>query len=159
MLEVAARHRDASGHPDWRLVEADARALPLPDDSADLVVAGWVFGHFRGWMPDGWAREVDLALSEMRRVAKPGAPLVVVETLGTNHETPRRHEALEEYFAHLEQVHGMTRVVLRTDYRFADLASAMALLGRFFGDDMVEAVRARGSAEVPECTGLWSTRL
>lgn len=155
MLEVARIHRDRSGHPDWQLLEADARRLPLPPASADLVVAGWVFGHFRSWMPEGWRAEVDAALAEMRRVARPGAPIVVIETLGTDHETPRTHPALDAYFDHLERAHGLARHVIRTDYRFADNAEAAAILGAFFGDAMADAVRTRGGATVPECTGVW----
>lgn len=155
MLEVARAHRERSAHPDWQLVEGDARALPVPSASADLVVAGWVFGHFRAWLPEGWRDAVDAAVAEMRRVARPGAPIVIIETLGTNHETPRTHEALDVYFEHLEGRHGFARQVIRTDYRFESVASAAATLGAFFGDAMAEAVRARGDVVVPECTGVW----
>ena len=154
MLAIAAAHRDRSGHADWQLFEADARALPLGDRIADAVVAGWVFGHFQAWMPDGWRDEVDRALAEMRRVARPGAPIVVIETLGTNHTTPRAHPGLDAYFAHLE-AQGFAREVLRTDYHFADDASARRLVGRFFGDAMAAAIPG---ADVPECTGLWLAR-
>lgn len=151
MLEIAKAHRDAAGHPDWQLFEGDARALPLGEGIADAVVAGWVFGHFQAWMPDGWRDEVDRALAEMRRVARPGAPIVVIETLGTNHTTPRSHPGLDPYFAHLE-AHGFVREVLRTDYRFADHATARRLVGRFFGEAMAAAIPG---ADVPECTGVW----
>ncbi len=158
MLEIARGHAHRSGHPDWTLVEADARQLPLPDQSADLVVAGWVFGHFRSWMPDTWKADVDQAIAEMRRVAKPTAAIVIIETLGTMQETPRVNEALDEYYAHLETTYGMTRHVLRTDYRFADVPTAVRLMGLFFGDSMVRQINARGVPEVPECTGMWSLR-
>lgn len=155
MLEVAAGHRERAGHPDWQLLEGDARKLPVADGVADLVVAGWVFGHFRTWMPETWQAEVDLAVAEMRRVAKPGAKIVVVETLGTNCETPRTHPQLDQYFAHLEGRHGLVRHLVRTDYRFADVDSAVRLLGQFFGEDMAAAVKTTNEAHVPECTGIW----
>jgi len=155
MIEIAKSHRAQWPHVDWEIVAGDARRLPVPDATADLVVAGWVFGHFRSWMPDTWRAEVDTAIGEMRRVAKPGAKIVVVETLGTNHETPRSHPGLEEYFAHLEQNHGLTRHLVRTDYRFADVEGAARLLGQFFGEAMAEAVKNTNEANVPECTGIW----
>ena len=73
-------------------------------------------------------------------------------------ETPRVNEALDEYYAHLESTYGMTRHVLRTDYRFADVPTAVRLMGLFFGDSMVRQINARGVPEVPECTGMWSLR-
>jgi ubiquinone/menaquinone biosynthesis C-methylase UbiE len=133
---------------------ADARELPLRDESVDAAVAGWVFGHFRLWMPDGWQQEVDAALTEMDRIVVPGGPLVVIETLGTGHEQPRTNEALDAYFAHLE-ARGFARSWLRTDYVFETAADAASVLGGFFGDAMAAQVTERGSPRVPECTGVW----
>ncbi len=131
---------------------ADARELPLPDGSVDVAIAGWVFGHFRYWMPDGWQDEVNEALAEMKRVAR--GPLIVVETLGTGHEQPRKSEQLDEYFAHLESC-GFERTWVRTDYEFESVEDAAQRLGAFFGDAMAAQVVERGSARVPECTGIW----
>lgn len=133
---------------------ADARRLPLPDGSYDVAMAGWVFGHFRHWMPVGWQGEVAAALAEMRRVLRPGGVLVVVETLGTGHTVPRRHEALDEYFAFLE-AEGLVRSWIRTDYAFSDLETAARVTGKFFGAAFAERVRAEGWTRVPECTGIF----
>lgn len=100
---------------------------------------------------------MDAAVDEMLRVVRPGGPAVIVETLGTGHETPRRHEALDEYFAHLE-ARGFTRRWVRTDYAFATADEAAEVLGGFFGEAMAERVRARSWRRVPERTGLWTTR-
>lgn len=152
MLEVAKR---MLGDVSFETHLADARALPLADQSVDAAIAGWVFAHFRHWMPDGWRAEVNAALAEMTRVTRPGGLLLVIETLGTGHETPRTHAALDEYFAHLE-AQGFERQWVRTDYVFADVEQAARVCGAFFGETMAAEIRARGSERVPECTGVWS---
>ncbi len=156
MLEVARRRLEAQGDVEFEIHHADARALPLADASCDAAIAGWVFGHFRHWMPEGWALEVDAAIAEMRRVVRPGGAIVVVETLGTGHATPRTHEALDGYFEHLERAHGFTRSWIRTDYQFADVETAARVCGSFFGEPLVAKIRAEDWARVPECTAIFS---
>ncbi len=158
MLAVAEARLAAEGITNTTLHEADARELPLETDAMDAAVAGWVFGHFRHWMPEGWEDEVDRAIAEMARVVRPGGPILVIETLGTGHETPRTHEALDEYFARLEQHHGFTRSWIRTDYRFDDADTAADVLGGFFGQAMADRIREERWARVPECTAIFERR-
>lgn len=159
MLEVARAKLEAAGLLHKASFEvADARSLALGDESVDVAAAGWVFGHFRHWMPDGWRQEVDAALTQMERVVVPGGHVVILETLGTGHETPRTHEGLDEYFSHLESRHGFERSWFRTDYVFADVDQAARVLGEFFGEALVAKIRAESWSRVPECTGLWIKR-
>lgn len=152
MLEVARKHL-AAMPGQWEAHVADARELPIADGVADLVTAGWVFGHFREWMPEGWKAEVGRALDEMQRVAKPGAPIVVIETLGTGSTQPKPpNEGLAEYYRWLEQERGFVRRELRTDYQFASVQEAARVTGFFFGEEFGRSVT---SARVPECTGAW----
>lgn len=81
MLAVA-RRKLAERRVVAELHEADAREMPLAEASFDVAIAGWVFGHFRHWMPEGWRTEVQRAVGEMSRVVRPGGHLVVIETLG-----------------------------------------------------------------------------
>jgi len=134
---------------------ADARALPLPTACADVAIAAWVFGHFRSWMPATWRDDVGAALGEMRRVLKPGGASIVIETLGTGHETPRSHPALDEYFAFLESEHGFSRTWIRTDYVFDDVETAARVAGSFFGDAMRTRIQAERSPRLPECTAIF----
>ncbi|MCB9536898.1 MAG: class I SAM-dependent methyltransferase [Myxococcales bacterium] len=130
---------------------ADNARLPLPDGCADVAIEGWSFGH---WADDG----ADAMVAEMLRVLRPGGRAVIIETLGTGVEAPSvalngGSPRLAAFYAQLEQRHGFTRQVVRTDYRFADHAEAVELAGFFFGDGMVERVR---DAALPECTGVWT---
>jgi ubiquinone/menaquinone biosynthesis C-methylase UbiE len=154
MLEVARRRLHAMGAKHAAHV-ADARAMPLADASADLAIAGWVFGHFRLWMPDGWRDEVAGAIAEMTRVVVPGGRLVVIETLGTGHVEPRRNEALDEYFGLLESRWGFVRSWIRTDYAFSSADEAARVCGSFFGEAMAAKIRSEGWATVPECTAVF----
>lgn len=156
MLEIARRHLAADGLSHKTSIHVgDATALPLADDSVDAALAGWVFGHFRHWMPDGWRRAVDDALEEMRRVVAGGGAMAIIETLGTGYETPREDSGLEPYFEHLEAEHGFRRSWHRTDYVFGDPATAARAMGAFFGEEMAATVQDRRWSRVPECTALF----
>lgn len=160
MLEVArARLGAVPQAAAWELLEADARALPLGSGWADLAVAGWVFGHFREWMPASWKEELGLALAELSRALAPGGVIVLIETLGTGATSPQPPTpGLAEYYAHLE-AQGFGRVAIRTDYQFPDVQTAARITGFFFGEDFAARVRREGWTRVPECTGLWWRRV
>ncbi|MFO0756226.1 MAG: class I SAM-dependent methyltransferase [Byssovorax sp.] len=158
MLAVARAHLEAMQQPDrWTLAEADARALPVPKGEADLALAGWVFGHLRLWLPDGWRDAIGTALAELKRALRPGGTLLVIETLGTGRdEAGPPSPALAEYYTWMEREHGMKRLAIRTDYAFADVEEAARITGFFFGEAFGEKVRREGSAIIREHTGLWS---
>ena len=158
MVEVARERLAGFPRDRWTLDVADARALPTPDGWADLAVAGWVLGHFREWHAPRWREAVSEALAEMERSLRVGGQLVVVETLGTGHETPRAPtEELGEYFRWLEE-QGFTRRWVRTDYHFADAEEGEDVLRLFFGAAMADAFRAGAGHRLPECTGIWWKR-
>ncbi len=70
-LEAAA---SADGVGNVRALEADLRVLPLEDEWATLVVSNYAFHHL-----DDAGKE--LALSEARRVLRPGGRLVVCDMM------------------------------------------------------------------------------
>ena len=70
-LEAAAADE---GIRNLRTLEADLRRLPLDDESATLVVSNYAFHHL-----DDAGKE--LALSEARRVLRPGGRLVVCDMM------------------------------------------------------------------------------
>jgi hypothetical protein len=95
----------------------------------------------------------------MARIVRPGGTIILLETLGTNRQTPRPPTPeLATFFDWLENAHGFRRTWIRTDYRFASLQEAVELTRFFFGDEMADDIQARGSPVVPECTGIWHRR-
>jgi ubiquinone/menaquinone biosynthesis C-methylase UbiE len=157
MLAVARRRAGPGPHVAFAV--ADALALPFRPGWAGLAVAGWALGHLRAWHAERWRDSIGRALAGMERALCPGGTLVVIETLGTGEEEPRPPSPeLAEYYAWLEGEQGMVRSVIRTDYRFADVAAAARATGFFFGEGFAERVRRQGWSRVPECTGLWWRR-
>ncbi len=148
---MLARAADCAAH---RAV-ADNRRLPLPDNVADVALAGWTLGHFPGWYAD-WQAEIGLALAEMERILKPGGTAVIIETLGTGRQTPRPPAPhLAAYYRWLEQTHGCQHRWIRTDYRFASAQDAADSARFFFGDELADQILIENSPILAECTGIW----
>jgi ubiquinone/menaquinone biosynthesis C-methylase UbiE len=157
LIEQQAQRELAGG--DWALLQADGQNLPVRGGWADVVTAGWAFGHFTGWYPDSWKQHAAAAIAEMARTAAPGGVLIIMETMGTGSEAAGPpNAALAEYYAWLESEHGFARQVIATDYDFGSVERAAELCSFFFGAEMAEKVRARGWQRVPEWTGIWSKR-
>jgi ubiquinone/menaquinone biosynthesis C-methylase UbiE len=158
MLEIARRKLAEVAPSGWTLSCADARDLPIESSSFDVALAGWVFGHFRHWMPDNWRAAIGLALSEMERGLVEGGTSIIIETLGTGSSVPSApNEALAQYYTWLEE-RGFTRNSIRTDYDFPDVRTAAEVTGVFFGSDFADRVHRERWARIPECTGVWWKR-
>lgn len=157
MLAVARHRLQDAGLENWRLAVADHRKVPAADRSADLTIAGWTICYMAVWHPATWRDELALALAQMERVTKPGGLIVILETLGTGHETPHPPADLLEYFAALEAA-GFASAAIRTDYQFESLAEAEELTRFFFGAELADRVAAEGLRILPECTGVWWRR-
>lgn len=156
MLATARRRLEAQGATGWTLAAADNAALPIASACADLCIAGWSFGHATGWYPDSWQQVIGAALAEMRRVLRPGGTAIILETLGTGHDTPTPPSpTLAAYYAWLEGTHGFDHAWIRTDYQFASVPEAEQLTRFFFGDPLADRIVTEGTIILPECTGLW----
>jgi ubiquinone/menaquinone biosynthesis C-methylase UbiE len=137
---------------------ADAVALPFESNSADLTVAGWVFAHFRLWMPDDWRQNTDSAIDEMRRVLTPGGRLVIIESLGTGVSGARPpNKELAEFHQFLSNEHDLTLGIIETDYVFDTVVRAAEVTGEFFGEQFAAKVLENRWTRIPEFTGVWST--
>jgi ubiquinone/menaquinone biosynthesis C-methylase UbiE len=154
MLGVAAAKLRKGGWRNWRLAVADHRSLPVADRVADVAVSGWSICYLVVGSEGAWREQVGHALAEMKRVLRPGGTAIILETLGTGHETPHPPDALAAYYAFLE-AEGFVPTWIRTDYRFASLAEAEALTRFFFGDDLAAQAVRESWVVLPECTGLW----
>lgn len=156
MLDVTIDKLKNSGLSNWKVEVADNRALPVEAASADLSIQGWSFGHFCGWYPDTWRKEIGKAVGEMKRVLRPGGTAIILETLGTGRETPQAPtEGLTAYYDWLEQEQGFSATWIRTDYQFDSIGEARSLTRFFFGDEMADAVAQNNWIILPECTGVW----
>jgi SAM-dependent methyltransferase len=74
-VEPSAAMRERSGHRP--LLAGDAAAIPLRDDSVDAVWMSTVIHH----VPD-----LRVAAGELRRVSRPGAPLLIRSAFAGRHE-------------------------------------------------------------------------
>lgn len=158
MLRIAREHVRGLGADPSMLVEGTLESLPFDDASADLGVAGWVFGHQRSFEPDRWRETVTKGVGELDRVVRPDGWVVLFETLGTAVEEPGVNADLAELQTYLEEALGFERSVLRTDYQFGTTQEAASALAFFFGETVAARIRDRGWARVPEWTGCWARR-
>lgn len=154
MLRVCRERLLASGLSNWQVDVADHRQLPIPDQSADLVVSGWSVSYLAVWNPENAQVELDEWLSEMKRVLRSDGTIILFESLGTGNETPIRLKHVEPAYQWLEANHFQSKWI-RTDYQFASVEEAADLAGFFFGEDMEARVLKNQSAILPECTGVW----
>lgn len=156
MLTVAQKKLAEGGWRNWQPVVCDNRMVAVADKTADMVIVGWSLGHFTDWYAPNWRTEIGRSLAEMRRVLRLGGTIIILETLGTNHETPQPPTpALADYYQWLEQEQGFQSTWIRTDYRYPSVAEAVASARFFFGDLLADAIQDKNSPIIPECTGLW----
>lgn len=154
MLLQARRAEGTDDPPNINFCVADHLHLPLPAQFADLVVSGWSLCYLAVWNPDRWETLVASAIAEIRRISRPDAKVIILETLGTGHKSPRPPKHLQPYFAFLTRL-GFHCSWIRTDYRFPDLETARSLTEFFFGEDTAAAVLRRGRKILPECTAVF----
>ncbi|MBK7450869.1 MAG: class I SAM-dependent methyltransferase [Anaerolineales bacterium] len=154
MLRVCKQKFGESGLSNWQVDIADHRKLPVPDQSADLVVSGWSVSYLAVWNPDTWREAMEAWLAEMRRVLKPGSCIVLFESLGTGNERPIKLDHLQNFYPWLDEV-GFQNKWIRTDYKFESLGEAEELSRFFFGDELGNKVLQNNWMILPECTGVW----
>jgi demethylmenaquinone methyltransferase/2-methoxy-6-polyprenyl-1,4-benzoquinol methylase len=91
MLEVAAARRQANSKStikNLKFMQGDAQQLPFADNSFDIVTVGYGLRNLASW---------ERGLEEMRRVARPGARLIVLDF-----GKPPNAVWRAVYFAHLK---------------------------------------------------------
>jgi ubiquinone/menaquinone biosynthesis C-methylase UbiE len=155
MLALAKQRVAGLGGDPSLLVAGSLDALPFAEASADLAVAGWVFGHQRSFEPGRWRAAVTRGVEEMRRVTRPDGHVVLFETMGTAVPEPGVRADLAELLDFLALHLGFERTLLRTDYAFETADEAAEALRFFFGDAVAERIRDSGWARVPEWTACF----
>jgi ubiquinone/menaquinone biosynthesis C-methylase UbiE len=154
MLDIAREVLAQDGFTNCQLEVADHRSVPATDASADLVIGGWTICYAALWSKGSWRADLDAVLAEMSRVLRPGGSIVILETLGTGHETPHPPGELQPYFERLAEL-GFEQTWIRTDYRFASPEEAVELTRFFFGEALAEKLAKDSATALPECTGVW----
>jgi ubiquinone/menaquinone biosynthesis C-methylase UbiE len=154
MLRVAK-----GNHPDHKddmllFAAADHRNLPVANEFADVVIAGWSFCYLADWYPKTWRSELQRGIVEIERVLKRNGTIVIIETQGTGFENPHPPPHLIDYFSFLVEK-GFKSKWIRTDYRFRSLDEALEISKFFFGDELAEQVARNKWVVLPECTGIW----
>ncbi|RPH60593.1 MAG: class I SAM-dependent methyltransferase [Chloroflexi bacterium] len=161
MLDVAEESLRQMGLANWQAGVADNRAIPVADASADLVISGWSFCYLAVWggpsTGSGWLGELEKGYGEIKRILRPGGTAIILETMGTGHESPHPPEHLAGYYGWLKEV-GFQSTWIRTDYRFESLEEARELATFFFGEAMGREVVEKNWQVLPECTGAWWTK-
>lgn len=156
MLAVARQKLGEAGWRNWQILVCDNRAVGVRGETADLAIAGWSLGHSVGWYPDSWRQEIEQALAEMRRILRPGGTVIILETQGTNQETPHPPTpGLADFYQWLQQEQGFQFTWIRTDYRYPTVTDAVVSARFFFGEAMAADIERKNSPIVPECTGIW----
>ncbi len=156
MLAIAEQKLRAMKRDNWQLVVGDNLALPADDDSADVAVAGWSFGHSTAWNESGWRDDIRTAVGHIKRVLRSDGVAIILETMGTGTESPAPpSENLAAYYKLLEDELSFAYKWIRTDYQFESLREAEELTRFFFGDELADQVVANEWIILPECTGIW----
>jgi ubiquinone/menaquinone biosynthesis C-methylase UbiE len=159
MLSENQAQRDAGGYT-WGLVQGDMRCLPIPEQSFDIVIAGWAIGHLRSWFAANWKLEMEKIIHEMQRVVTPNGVIIICETMSTGSLIPKPPvPELAEYYQWLEITHGFAPEVVPTDYQFKSVEQAAEYTEFFFGPELAEDIRKNQWVRLPEWTGIWSKRI
>ncbi len=160
MLDFAGNKMNRLNRNNWKLGVADNRDIPLPDNWADLAISGWSIGYFASWNNKEWRADTKKTINEMERMLKQKGSVIVIETLGTGHETPvEPTQELSEYYSFLENENGFTRSWIRTDYKFRSVEDGVETVRAFFGDELGNYLKDNNTAILPECTGFWTKTL
>ncbi|MBY0162597.1 class I SAM-dependent methyltransferase [Cytobacillus firmus] len=139
----------------WTTMVADHRNLPVASSSVDLIVSGWSISYLADSSHEEWRENLELVMSELHRVLRPGGTILILETMGTGTETPNPPDFLTGYYAQLEQQYGFSHQWIRTDYVFDTVEEALLHTGFFFGEELTDKIIANQWSTVPECAGVW----
>ncbi|MBW5471533.1 methyltransferase domain-containing protein [Brevibacillus formosus] len=155
MLEVNAQQLRRAGLSNWKTSVADHRNIPVDDNSADVILAGWTVCYLTSSEVPNNELNLEKIILEMKRALRPGGMIVIMETMGTGYETPHPPEFLTQYYSLLENRYGFSHKWIRLDYRFADLKEAERQARFFFGDELADRVVVEKLVTLPECAGVW----
>jgi len=136
----------------WSGFVSDFRYVSLRSHVGDLAIAGWSISYLKVNYEHTWREEMDKVFKEIKRILRPRGTVIIIETLGTGYESPRR--AGSHYYQYLTQM-GFQSCWVRTDYLFDSVEEAEQQMRFFFGKVVANRVLKENLKVVPECTGIW----
>ena len=144
----------------WSIFQADMINLPIVHHWADITIAGWAIGHLRSWFKNAWQTRINQVVQQMNLATSNGGHIFIIETLGTGSLEPAPPtDELRSYYLWLEDKMGFRRKVIRTDYNFDTIESAVQVMDFFFGIDLANRIKENRWHRVPEWTGIWWTEV
>lgn len=155
MLMKLSRKLQEMGLMNWLTFVADHQLLPLPNKSADLILAGWTICYLASSNHKEWQQSLDQIMQELRRVLRPDGVIIIFETMGTGYTEPNPPAFLTEYYSQLEEKYGFHHKIIPFDYQFESVEEAEELTRFFFGDDLANRVIENQWRRVPEFAGVW----
>lgn len=134
----------------------DNEAIPSEESKFDIVIEGWSFGHT---VLDNFTRleeTVGKLVSNCASILNDNGSMIFIETLGSNVQVPRAPTAeLNAFYTELENTHGFSKAILKTDYKFPNSEEAYRVFSFFFGYAMAENIKRDKLTIISEYTGVW----
>ncbi|NBI29231.1 class I SAM-dependent methyltransferase [Chengkuizengella marina] len=155
MLDVTEERLEKAGFTNWKTKVSDLRKLPLRDQSADLIIAGWSICYLASENNRYWKKDIHQVMTEMKRILRSNGTIIIFETLGTGVATPSPPDFLKKYYATLVEKYGFSHQWVRLDYSFDHIKQAEELTRFFFGDELADKVVRENLIHLPECVGIW----
>ena len=125
------------------------------ENTFDIIIEGWSFGHLVVQANENRNQTIQFLISETTKRAK---EVIIIETLGTNVETPSAPgEKLTQFYRSLVEA-GFKEHIIQTDYKFSNYEEAGKTMGAFFGDSMKNDIIQKQLNVIKEYTGIWIYR-
>ncbi|MFS1510988.1 class I SAM-dependent methyltransferase [Chengkuizengella sp. SCS-71B] len=151
MLNITKKRLKKAGFTNWKTIVSDLRKLPLQDQSADLVVAGWSICYLGSENNPYWEQDIYKVIKEMKRVLRSNGTIIIFETHGTGVTSPAPPDFLKKYYTALVDDYGFSHQCIRLDYTFDHINQAEELTRFFFGNDLADKVVRENLVQLPEC--------
>ncbi|MFD0964051.1 class I SAM-dependent methyltransferase [Pseudofulvibacter geojedonensis] len=157
MLAVNQEHLEKCSVKNCKLSVAENKSIPLPDNTADVVIEGWSLGYMVAKSGTVWEKEIDKVLAEMERLLKPNGMILIFGTLGTGaHKPAPPNKELANLYEYLENKKGFSVTPwFKTDYEFDSVDQAVELISFFWSNNFGEYIKTKQSLIVEECTAIW----
>ena len=121
------------------------------ENTFDIIIEGWSFGHLVVQANENRNQTIQFLISETTKRAK---EVIIIETLGTNVETPSAPgEKLTQFYRSLVEA-GFKEHIIQTDYKFNNFEEAGNIMGAFFGDTMKNDIIQKQLNVIKEYTGI-----